>query len=126
MLALTSIGLGCPKVSLNGMHLKELDFQHLGSCFQGCIEKHIWEILRNIGTYIYSEIHLFQSLSFVVVYNNGFPRVSSCTRVWFTMIPFRDAYKLFTLVFYNLFCMFFLYYKSHANSLRAFWEIVTL
>ena len=32
VLALTFIGLGYPKVSLNGIHAKGLDFQHLSSC----------------------------------------------------------------------------------------------
>ena len=32
--------------------------------------------------------------------------------------------KLFKLLVYHLFCLFFPYHKTYANSLRAFWEII--
>lgn len=47
VLALTFVGLGYPKVSLNGICAKGLDFQHLGSCL-GVVLK----------TYFYRDIDL--------------------------------------------------------------------
>lgn len=44
MLVLTSMGLGCPNVSLHGIHVKERDCQHLGSCVWVVLKKTIFLI----------------------------------------------------------------------------------
>lgn len=78
---LTPMGLGCPNFSLNETHLKEPDFEHLGSFFLDCSGKHSLGISRNIGTDIYSEIYPLWAPSFAIVDNKGLPGVSFCIQV---------------------------------------------
>lgn len=116
LVALTSMGLGHPNISLNDIHLKKLDFQHFGSCFLDCIEKHILGISRNIGTYIFTARFIpFQPSSFAAVHCEALPRVFFYIRVWFTMSPCRDSDQMQTLsvafFFYHLFCIIFPYCK---------------
>lgn len=49
VLALTSMCLGYPNASVNGIHLKKFDFQCLGSYFLGCNEKHMQGNLKKYG-----------------------------------------------------------------------------
>lgn len=113
--ALTSMGLGCPNVSLNETHLKERDFQHLGSFFLDCIRKHNLGISINIGMDVYNEIHPLGAPSFaprMLLTMKGLLRGLSEDGFWLSLAGTVLKCKLIKLPFDNLFCMFFLRYKA--------------